>query len=452
MIKLLLFAILYLGDFSYINSLQFTGRGFCASTGGGVFVYDIGKGIVVSYIAENPYLAAYDPASGEVVYVDAHNVLYLYSGFFGILKTIGRVAPLKGLGVQNGIIMLEYKNGARRYISKYNQPAPRIYIDSMKVAREREIPMYLRTRNYNNMCYAFYRSTSFARGYNYDYVGTNGTGVFIFDRTMKKKLRGVFLNIEPPVYHLTRVFDTVYVLHHNGITKISKGYVSSLTPDCFQNGFYPVDMLFSENGAYIVNRHGYYTATEPFFFTPFEKQCGDGLKVLYDDKGGIVVLSHCLLKITDKGSPVKVLQIATNEIEDAGILDNRTYLILGGQLVFVDDTSYKNVIFNGEPVIASRIIQGLYRVYIAAKRGLFIIENGKIRLEKTPFNMLDVRDGVEDEDNLYLALKSQVISFNIVDGEWKSVIFDNIDLRGITSITSLNNRLYVGTDRGVVVK
>lgn len=452
MIRLLLFAFLYIGNFSSVNSLQFTGRGFCAATEKGVFVYDMSRGIVASLLADNPYIAAYDPSSGELAYVDAHGVLSYYSTFFGTIKRIGQVSQVKGIGIQNGVIMLIYRNGAKRFITRLGQPAPHIYMDTMKIAKDREIPMYLRTRTYQNVCYAFYRATSFARGYNYDYVGTNGTGVFIFDRTMKRKLSSVFLNIEPPIYRLIRVFDTVYVLHSRGITKISGKYNASLTTNCFQNGFYPVDILFGEKENYVINRHGYYTQEEPFFFTPFSQECGDAQKVVYDSKGGIVVLRHCLIRITDKGIPRKLLKLNKEDIQDAGITGENLYLILNGRLVRLNDTLYTEVDYKKEPVIASRIIQGIGRVYIPAKRGVFLVDGEHETLIRSPFNMLDVTDGVEEEGSVYFSLKTKVVELDVNNGAWRNIQIENIRANNITAITSISGRLYIGTDRGLYIK
>ena len=452
MIKLLVIASLYIADFSYINSIQFTGKGFCAATKKGVFVYEHGKGIVAAVYADNPYLAAYDPASGELVYVNAHGGLYFYSTFFNTLRYVGKVVDVAGIGLQNGIIMLLLKNGTRRFLTRYAQPAPRIYIDTFKIALKREIPLYLRTRTYRNGCYAFFRATSFARGYNYDYVGTDGAGVFVFDRTMKKGLLSVFANIEPPIYKLIRVFDTMYVLHRAGITKISHEYITSIPAKCFKNGFYPVDILYGDKEKYIVNTHGYYTANEPFFFTPFEPECGNALKVIYPLDDRIIVLQHCLLEIAEKGTPSKLAVFDRVNIEDAGVIGKNIYLIVNGRLVQLVDTLYREVVYEKEPIAGMQIIEGIDRLYVPARRGIFVVKNNGIKRIQSPFNMLEVKDGVWEDGKLYLSLKSQIVELDLVSEAWNYIQLDNTEMKNITTVSVLSGRLYIGTDRGLLIK
>ncbi len=452
MIKLLVIAFLYISDFSYINSIQFTGKGFCAAAKKGVFVYELGKGIVASIYADNPYLAAYDPASGEIVYVSAQGGLYFYSTFFNTLRYVGKVSEVTGMGLQNGIIMLLFKNGTRRFLTRYAQPAPGIYIDTFKIALKREIPLYLRTRTYRNGCYAFYRATSFARGYNYDYVGTDGAGVFVFDRTMKKELLSVFTNIVPPIYRLIRVFDTIYVLHRGGITKISHADISSIPANCFRNGFYPVDILYGDKEEYVINTHGYYTANEPFFFTPFEPACGNALKVIYPLDGGIIVLQHCLLKITEKGALSKLGVFDRVNIEDAGVIGENIYLIVNGRLVELVDTLYREVVYENEPIQGVRIIESIDRLYVPARRGMFVVKSNRIRRIQSPFNMLEVKDGIWEDGKLYLSLTSRIVELDLVSGTWNYIQLDNAEIKNITTISVSSGRLYIGSDRGLLIK
>ncbi len=452
MIKLLIFAFLYLGDFSHINSLQFTGRGFCAATDGGVLVYDMEKGITLSLVANAPYLAAYDLSSREVAFIDRSNNLYIYSNFFHTLMKIAHVQGVVRMGLQNGIVMLLFANGTKRYISKFNEPAPRIYIDSMKIAGGHEIPIYLKTRNYQNNCYAFYKPTAFARGYNYDYVGTNGSGVFIFDRTVKKELKNVFVNIKPPVYKLTVVFDTVYILHSEGLTRISGKYVHSLTTNCFQNGYSPVDLLFTENAGYVINSEGYYTINEPFFFTAFPSECGDAVKVLYDDNGGLIISEHCIFRMDKGGNLKKLTAINRYTVQDAGALENKLYLVLDGRLTSLVDTAFEDVIYDKEPIVTNRIIQGLYTLYVPAKRGLFLIDNSKVSLIRSPYNLLDIVDGTEDENQLYLASQNRVIKFNVTRDNWENLTVENTSLSDITAIATMGGKIYIATSKGVIVR
>ena len=451
MIRLLLFAALYLSDFSTVNSLQFTGRGFCAATDGGVFVYDNSRGIVASYAMKGLKLAACDINSGEIAFITKDGTLYVYSSFFETLKRIGLARGVKGMGYSSGIIMLIYSNGTRRYVSRFGQPAPSIYIDTMFQAKPRTFPLYLKTRTYENACHVFKDPLSYAPGYDLDFIGTDGNGVYIFDKRMKKLKNTVYLNITPPVRKFITVFDTLYVLHSAGVTKISKNYVSSLSGDCFQYGFYPVDMVYAGGEMFLISRNGFYTADDPYFFTPLNGVCGEARSAFGMKDKSFVVTRHCLLTVSDEGETIT--EFRTEKTVDYGVSDGKNiYFIIDERLYVLADTALEEIIYAEEPIIAHTIISDYGKVYIPAKRGLFILSTKGIELIRSPFDLLSVLSGIFSENMLYLALPDKVILYDFPHKTWKMYNIGKGQLTGITTITEFEGKLYVGYDKGVLVK
>ncbi len=451
MIKLLLFTTLYLADFSHINSLQFTGRGFCAATDGGVFVYDYNEGIVSSFATKWVRLASYDSRSGEIAFITKDGMLFVYSPFFESLKKVGMVGGVVGMRFSAGIIMLLYENGARRYLSKFNQPAPAIYIDTMFLTKPRSLPLYLKTRTYENPCHVFSEPTGYAGGYDLDYVGTKANGVYVFDRRMKKLKKRVYINIEPPVYRLGVVFDTLYVLHAAGVTKISGDYVNSLSTDCFQYGFSPVDFLYIGESVLLLNKNGFYTLSDPYFFTSFDGGCGDAVCAFNTETCNFVATRNCILTVGDDGS-VKRYFTSIMPIEYATASFNDIYLIANGKLYTLKDTVLNEVDYENEPILTNYIVQGYSAIYVPAKRGLFIISDKKINLIKSPFNLLSIHNGVASDNSVYLASSNRVVMYDFAYRNWKTFDPGQPDVKGITAMAEFNNRVYIGYNRGVLIK
>ncbi len=450
MIRLLLFAALYLSNFATVNSLQFTKRGFCAATDGGVFVYDNNRGIVTSYAMNGVKLAAYDVNSGEIAFITKDGVLYVYSPFFETLKQVGIARDVDGIAYSAGIIMLLYPGGTKKYISKLGQPAPDIYIDTMLQVKSRAFPLYLKTRTYENTCHVFKKPISYAPGYDMDFIGTDGNGVYIFDRRMKRLKNTVYINITPPVKKIVRVFDTIYILHASGVTKISNNYISSLSTDCFQYGFSPVDLVYS-GVIFLLNSNGFYTMDDPYFFISIDKVCGEPVGAFNIKDEGFITTEHCLLSLNQKGK-INVEFKTNRTIEYAGTDGDNIYLVVDDRLHVLKDTTIEEISFDGEPIITHMVISGYGTLYVPAKRGLFILEGNQTKLIRSPFNMLSVVDGVFSDDVLFLAQPGKVVLYDFIQNNWRTLNLTGEQIYGITTISEFEGKLYIGYQNGVLIK
>lgn len=450
-INLFLFAFLYLSDFSHVYSLQFTGRGFCAATEEGVFVYDNQDGVVVSYPMKKVYLASYDLQSREIAFITKSGTLYVYSPFFERLRRVISTKDVIGMGFNSGIIMLIYQNGLRRYITKLGQVAPSIHIDTIYETKPRQLPLYLRTRTYEDPCHTFSSPTSYVRGYNLDYVGTWGSGVYVFDNRMRKLEKRVYVNVQPPVYRLEMNFDTLYILHSAGITKISGGYVNSIPLGCFHEGFKPVDFLYLNNKMLVLGSTGFYALENPYFFTPLDESCGKAIATFTKGYESFIVSEHCIYYVNEKGGVNKFANFSS-PIDFATSFEGKVYVIVNNSLYVLQDTILSSIDYKDEPIITRYLIRGSESLYVPAKRGLFVISNGEITRLNSPFNLRDVVSGFYVNKKLYLALSNKVILCDVEEGRWDTVDFGTAELNKITSLMEFDNKIYVGYEKGVLVK
>lgn len=451
MIKLFIFAFLYLSDFSYINSLQFIGNGFCASTNGGVFVYEIGEGILASYPFPHVKLAVYDKTSKEIAFITEDNALYIYSTFFNTISKVGIFKNVVQMGLCSGVVHLVYEDGKEDYITKFNQKADKVYIDSTEEVKKVNLPLYLKARVYESSCHVFRDPVSYAKGYNFDFVGTKGNGIYVFQRSTRLLDRTVYINIHPPVYKFIPYYDTLYILHSNGITKVKKDYINSLSLDCFQNGFSPVDLMYNKKEVLLLIKSGFYTLREPYFFVSLPAECSDAISSFNMDNETYIATRYCILKISRDGDVFKVYH-TNHDIEYAGSTKNNLYMIIDGALYMMDDTIPEEVIYKKEPIITSYMKGMDDKLFIAAKRGLFVIDGRDISLIRSPHNLFSAKSIAKDRKRVYIAFWDRVVYYDLESGGWFYVNLGNNNIDGITSIGAFENKLYIGYNKGVLIK
>ncbi len=449
MIKLFLFAFFSLSDFSHVNAVQFIEGNVCVATDGGVFVYREGEGIVLSYPFPYVKLAFYDPDTKTVAFITKDHVLYVYSSFFNTLKKVGIKKHVSRLGLKAGIIHLVYDNGKQDYITIFNQKSEVVYIDPMIEAKNNPIPLYVKTRVFENPCHVFSAPTSYVQGFTYDVVGTNKSGIFIFDRATRLLKNNIFINIVPPIYKIKTLNDTLYILHSHGITKIKSDYVNSLSKDCFPYEFLPVDLIDIKQNTILVSKTGYYILKDPYFFTSLPEECSFAINAFHIEDKTFITTRHCLLYV-DK-APWKIYYTPFN-IDYAAQTGHIMYILIDEKLYTKEDTIKKEIDYQKEPIIAHYIIEGKDRLYIPAKRGLFIIDGKDITLIRSPYNLLSCTSGIIDENKLYMALWDKVVSYDFKNDAWSYVNLDKNNIYEITALGIYGHRLYIGYRDGVLVK